>query len=67
MLKLFTDSSSLDLYNTGLPFFAENTPLTDAEDLLIIEVPNEVKLQIQYEKDGLQVYQVYPEQVISIQ
>lgn len=67
MLKLFTDSSSIDLYNSGSSFFAESSPLTDAADLFIVEVPDTVKLQIKYEKDGLQVFEVYPSQVISIQ
>lgn len=67
MLKLFTDSSSLDLYGTGLPFFAESVPLTDAENLLVVEVASVVLTQITYEKDGVKVFKVYPDQVISIQ
>jgi len=63
---LFTDSSSLELYEEGKMFFAESKPLTGESDLFIIKVDTAVELQIQYEKDGLKVYSVSPEQVIQI-
>lgn len=65
-MKLFTDSIGIEFYNKGESFFAESSPLSDAGDLYVIEVAETVKTQITHEADGIQVFKVLPDQVISI-
>lgn len=65
MVKLFTDSAGLDLYNSNLFFFGEDAPLTGESNLFIIEIEDSVLTQIQSEKDGVKIYKVFPSQVIK--
>lgn len=65
-MKLFTDCSMMELYETGKEFFAENKPLVGESNLVIIEVSDSVRLDIQWEKDGIQVFKVKPEYVLSV-
>lgn len=65
-MKLFTDCSMMELYEAGKEFFAENKPLVGESNLVIIEVSDSVRLDIQWEKDGIQVFKVKPEYVLSV-
>jgi len=66
-MRLFTDRSMMELFESGKEFFAENKQLVGESELVVIEVNNSVKLDIQYEKDGVVVYKVKPEHVIKVE
>lgn len=66
-MRLFTDRSAMELFEEGKEFFAENKPLVNESNLIIIEVKDAVKLDVQYEKDGVIVYKVKPEMVIGLE
>lgn len=68
MIYLWTCEMGKELYEEGKSFFAENKRIYDDEDTEAYQLGVEdiVKLQVQYEKDGVTVYNVKPEQVFNI-
>lgn len=66
-MRLFTDRSMIELYEENKEFFAESSPLVGESELVIINVSDSVKLDIQHEQDGVKVYKVKPEYVTGLE
>jgi len=69
-ITLYTCLSGQELYSENKDFYAE-TAILDSVDTEVYEVEVDkvgymVELQIQYETDGVKVYKIKPEQVLSI-
>ena len=67
MVKLFSCKVSIDLYNSGLYFFAEDKPLVEASEIAVIEVEDTVLTQIHCETNGVKIYKVHPNQVMTLE
>lgn len=67
-MELYTDSVGIELYSENKDFFATNKPTDTTGDELdvLIDVEDAVSLQIHYEKDGIEVYNVKPKQVLKV-
>lgn len=67
MKVVYTEIAGKELFEEDKGFYAESYILDSADtEVYELEVEDTVGLQIQYETDGIKVYMVHPEQVLSI-
>ena len=66
-MVLYSCEMGKELFEENKGFYAESCILDSVDtEVYELEVEDNVGLQLQHEKDGIKVYMVQPEQVLSI-